>query len=733
MLKVKEPPLFSLISTSVTANKNVTVQSKDASFSMQRTTKEPPLLSLASVNTITTTTTSTTHFMKKNWLKSTNNKDSMVNLPQVDVIDLTNQMQKEGTTFWTSNVSLVATKQTNEYLVNLRWINYSYYPNGSKKQVPSQWKSINSRFLLNLSNKSVGPSVFLQEVDEPKHQKMQGVEDIRLFRHPDGRTYFNASYFDARTQYTSTIMGEYSMDDLSTYQLDRTIVKPSFTGTPLVMEKNWSFFTDVEGQLRVVHSWWPVKIGRIDWERQSLDLVETKTTPEFFQDARGSTPGVWHNNEWWFVLHKRQKETRQGVDYFTYQHFFAVFDRHMNCIRHSHLFQFEGAAVEYCLSFLIDTHVLLSYSILDQQSKIGIYTMYDICNALPWKAAPVTQERYMDHYFDNSTYRCYIGFYDPYPKQKTAEQELLQRIEMTCQKINVGFLLLHNDNIIRNKNHPLSGLHIDSIPSNHIICLISLHSESPKTSQRHLTLMTVWNPIAFHNESRWKSTFSVDGYLSAYSDNIDNYIRQHSQKPFYGHLNTSLSGPLLDFTMGHYRCFYVGINWEKKHNYITFNRVQIIRLVYAMDKLDMLSLYGPADSWTNCRNYVGEIAFDGVSVVHEIHRCGVCLVLSSESHLQDAVVSNRLFEGLAAGVPIISDRNPFVVQWFGDNVFYIDDHGDTDRSIEQIKEHLAFFQQEPEATLHRMKKCREIFTAQFLMDQQLLKIIDNVSLSLSLN
>jgi hypothetical protein len=46
----------------------------------------------------------------------------------------------------------------------------------------------------------------------------------------------------------------------------------------------------------------------------------------------------------------------------------------MNILRYSAPFQFEGEAIEYCLSIVIeDDRVLMNYSTWDRSSKIGIY------------------------------------------------------------------------------------------------------------------------------------------------------------------------------------------------------------------------------------------------------------------------------------------------------------------------------------------------------------------------
>jgi spore maturation protein CgeB len=151
-----------------------------------------------------------------------------------------------------------------------------------------------------------------------------------------------------------------------------------------------------------------------------------------------------------------------------------------------------------------------------------------------------------------------------------------------------------------------------------------------------------------------------------------------------------------------------------------------IELLKKMDETEIVNIYGPKRSWEGFKSYIGEIAFDGESVIHQINKCGICLVLSSAAHIEDAVCSNRLFEGLAAGVPIISDKNPFIQSWFGDNIFYIDNLSSPDVALAQVINHITFFKENPENTLEKMKNCREIFINRFLLDKQLVNVLRNV-------
>lgn len=316
----------------------------------------------------------------------------------------------------------------------------------------------------------------------------------------------------------------------------------------------------------------------------------------------------------------------------------------------------------------------------------------------------------------------YIAFYNTFGNLN-AEYELLLRFEKICNKLNIGFLMISNANIILNDE--FKGININETNNLNILFIVSLHYLSPKTT-KYFTVISLWNPIKFHNRLSWINTYSADGYLSAYSENIDNYVKSNSNKPFLGYLNPTISEPILDFSFGRYKCFYIAMYFNLEKDNI---RKKIFDLINILDEKDMIEFYGPDKFWNDkkkYKSYVGSIPFDGAeTIVKTINECGVCLVLSSDLHIEDGVNSCRIFEGLAAGVPIISDKNPFVQKWFGDNIFYIDNE-DSSIAVEQIKEHIEFFKNNPNETLEKMKNCREIFLKNFLLEKQFLQMINNV-------
>jgi hypothetical protein len=122
-----------------------------------------------------------------------------------------------------------------------------------------------------------------------------------------------------------------------------------------------------------------------------INVVETKQMPKLFARVRGSTCGFVYNKqvnttsfnstnnislkiveketEIWFINHIVSYDSPRH-----YYHIISVFDSHMNLLRYSAPFKFEGEAVEYCLSIIVeDDRLLINYSTWDRTTRIGVY------------------------------------------------------------------------------------------------------------------------------------------------------------------------------------------------------------------------------------------------------------------------------------------------------------------------------------------------------------------------
>ena len=340
----------------------------------------------------------------------------------------------------------------------------------------------------------------------------------------------------------------------------------------------------------------------------------------------------------------------------------------------------------------------------------------------------------VSEYFNNSSFIHTFIFIDSFPELKNAESELLLRINIYCNDYNIDFIKIDKTGIVLS-GHPLTGTNINIFPVNNKITVIGLHHDSKKISN-HTSILTLWNPVPFMVPC-FRNIIGFDGYLSAYSPIIDQFIYSvTSDNRMYGHLTTSLPlsivSPINKINKNP-RLFYVGTNWQntdRDTNFQKDTRGSVINLLNKLDNMNIVNIFGPTKfgniiPWKGFKSYKGEIQFDGISVIKKIQETGICLVLSTQQHIRNEICSMRIFEGIAAGVPIICDKNPFFETWFGDNVFYLEGNTPEEQSL-SIQQHIEYIESNHDIVYEKIKNCRETFYQHFSFDMQFATIINNI-------
>ena len=303
--------------------------------------------------------------------------------------NFTKSYKTEFNTFFSGTPTIIQDpNNSNQYIVNLRWINYNYNENGSKHVISNQWISLNSRFTVDNLFEKISNEIDLTENYEiEKNFISRGIEDIRIIKFNNKHLYL-ATRFNPILKRPYVCSNEYIIDDTE-YNLNKTYINPTYynVNKTIKAEKNWAMF-EYKTKLSVVYDWYPLQIGCINYDSYELDIIETKTDmPEFFQNARGSTVGCHFDNEIWFVLHKAQnnRHLKTGSPIYNYQHFFAVFDLNMNLKRHSESFKLGDKMVEFCTGLIMEENrLILSYSLLDTHSYVSTYDYDIIRNSIKW-------------------------------------------------------------------------------------------------------------------------------------------------------------------------------------------------------------------------------------------------------------------------------------------------------------------------------------------------------------
>ena len=307
-----------------------------------------------------------------------------IQLEKKKTIDLSFIIYYKGIKFYSSNCSII--KHENNYIINIRCVNYSTIDKDYQKNNPykSMFITINKIIKLDSNYNIIYDNILQyntynnlcdldmivlhQDVVHNANSNVVGIEDIKLFN-DNGNIIFIGTGTHPNND-IGMVIGDYKFDILSTKYIFPTFNKQE-------IEKNWVYFT-YDKKLCVIYQWYPLTICNIN--NNSLDLIIKKDMPISFKNVRGSTCGIEYNNNIWFITHFHN--TNYGGRYY---HMFVIFDKHMTLLRFSKPFRFEDIEIEFCLGFVInDTEIIISYSIMDNYSKLGIYDKQYIINKLAW-------------------------------------------------------------------------------------------------------------------------------------------------------------------------------------------------------------------------------------------------------------------------------------------------------------------------------------------------------------
>jgi glycosyltransferase involved in cell wall biosynthesis len=171
------------------------------------------------------------------------------------------------------------------------------------------------------------------------------------------------------------------------------------------------------------------------------------------------------------------------------------------------------------------------------------------------------------------------------------------------------------------------------------------------------------------------------------------------------------------------KIFYCGVNWERASD--KTGRAQ--GLLDELQLRDVADFYGPAklgtmSTWDGFTSYRGEVPFDGVSMLKTMRLYGAVLAVSSPAHLKSRTSSSRVFEATAAGVPVISDRNPHVQALFGDTVYYFD--GDTrEEKVSSIVARLQEIKSNPAEAARRVAEAQDRMAKRFCFEPSYAKAL----------
>lgn len=329
-----------------------------------------------------------------------------------------------------------------------------------------------------------------------------------------------------------------------------------------------------------------------------------------------------------------------------------------------------------------------------------------------------------------------LAIISTWPDTKNAEFEVIERLVAATTNVGADVFVIDDDGYV------LSSTSAQTVPVGRRIIredcdfAISLHFQSPRSLDIY-SYMTLWNPPEyFHVFGYVPSTEKLASHsdvLSCHSDiadahaiNLFSGFGRPLQQPLQS-LFHSLPGPFLAPKIdADSKLFYIGINWEKisgtkgRHHY----------LLQQLDDENLINIYGPREfygvkPWEGFKNYVDEIPFDGRSVLKEVNASGVCLAFSSAAHQQSGIMSNRLFEGLAAGAAVIANPHPFIDKYFGDCVYVVDDTLPPEEVHRQVVAILHGIRSNPAEALDRARRGQQRLAQRFSLEVCLTSLFAN--------
>jgi len=274
---------------------------------------------------------------------------------------------KDSITLFSSSCCLLANKKRDGYMMNIRYVNYHITKEGHYLNCEKNIISYNKFLKLASDFQIVEEKMFKNKISNKKYV---GIEDVRIYHEVES----NKMLFIGCGCHENDNIGIFNgIYNVTNQHLVAKEVKCSFVNNGC--EKNW-VYVEYKDKTHVIYKWEPLEIGIINEETNTLDLVERKKMPKLFSYVRGSSCGYKFLNkknmdkeEIWFIVHLVSYEIPR-----VYYHLIVVFNKDMDLLRYTAPFKFTEEPIEYSLSLVVEEErIMITYSVWDRESKIGIY------------------------------------------------------------------------------------------------------------------------------------------------------------------------------------------------------------------------------------------------------------------------------------------------------------------------------------------------------------------------
>ena len=312
-----------------------------------------------------------------------------------------------------------------------------------------------------------------------------------------------------------------------------------------------------------------------------------------------------------------------------------------------------------------------------------------------------------------------------WPDQAVAEHENVERFRTAFALMGVSLLEVDRYGIIINSPG-------QQVTREDVDFVIHLHFETSKT-YNVTSVAALWNPTQFYFDwgfdRFWSNQITHDIFAHTNSSEILGLLaatRGEVDRRFMPVLNHSLAAPIIPpRANSRYRAFYCGINWEL----ISGKKGRHDAVLKSLDSLDLVDIYGPRSLqgkpvWEGYKGYKQPLPFDGRTIIEKISEAGTCLVFSSEAHIQSNIMSNRLFEALAAGAVVFGDEHPFIRQAIGNNYILVNSTRPALERAQIVAENLHEFNLNPGKAIALAGAAQQLFLEKFNFCEQLASVYE---------
>ena len=249
----------------------------------------------------------------------------------------------------------------NEYILNIRYVNYRIQPNGHYHTmvngILTPTVSIHTRNIMVKTDLQFVPTSQFKEMTisfpSVHNTNIKGLEDVRIY--DNGRKWIACSREYGYDGNNCQVIGTYDIEKCE-FQDGVSIQPPEKTDG----EKNWI----PVGENKFIYKWHPFQIIKV--EGNISTVFSEQETPHFFENMRGSTTLVEYENAYYCMIHCVQYKIPRS-----YFHSIVKLTKELKIESWTHPFYFNKNSIEYCIGMdMIDGNVKAIVSQFDMNPVI---------------------------------------------------------------------------------------------------------------------------------------------------------------------------------------------------------------------------------------------------------------------------------------------------------------------------------------------------------------------------